>query len=290
MQKVGNTTDTADANGEWTNGNVAQGVPPTIINATILNTWQRELIGVVEGAGISLDPTDDNQVVKAINKTVGGGRLLNVKTFTVSGTYTPIQETKFVIVEAVGGGGGGGGCGSTSSTNAAVSGGGGSGSYVRAKLNRSEIAGSSISVIIGSGGAGGVGSSSGDNGSDTKFGSLLVASGGGGGTTSTNSSSAAFIAAGGPPGNDPSGGNIVTSKGSRGGLGLFFNTSAGAIGGDGAQSPLGGGGVGSGSSGATGTQGSGYGAGGGGNSRQPSSEAVNGYPGSSGVLIIYEYS
>lgn len=73
MQKVGNTTDTADANGEWTNGNVAQGVTPTIINATILNTWQRELIGVVEGAGLSLDPTDDNQVVKAINKKVNAG-------------------------------------------------------------------------------------------------------------------------------------------------------------------------------------------------------------------------
>ena len=33
MRKVGSTTDTADANGEYTNGNVANGISPTIINA-----------------------------------------------------------------------------------------------------------------------------------------------------------------------------------------------------------------------------------------------------------------
>ncbi|CAI1574891.1 Uncharacterised protein [Serratia proteamaculans] len=70
MRKVGSTTDTADANGEYTNGNVAQGVPPTIINAEMLNTFQRELIGIVEDAGIALDPTDDNQVVKSIKKII----------------------------------------------------------------------------------------------------------------------------------------------------------------------------------------------------------------------------
>ncbi|CAM7249157.1 Tail fiber-like repeat protein [Klebsiella pneumoniae] len=70
MRKVGSTTDTADANGEYTNGNVAQGVPPTIINAEMLNTFQRELIGVVEGAGMELDPVDDNQVVKGIGKII----------------------------------------------------------------------------------------------------------------------------------------------------------------------------------------------------------------------------
>ncbi|QJW57012.1 hypothetical protein HL670_03909 [Serratia plymuthica] len=70
MRKVGNTTDTADANGEYTNGNVAQGIPPTIINAEMLNTFQRELIGVVEGAGMILDPADDGQVIKALKKTI----------------------------------------------------------------------------------------------------------------------------------------------------------------------------------------------------------------------------
>lgn len=73
MRKVGSTTDTADANGEYTNGNVAQGIPPTIINAEMLNTFQRELIGVVEGADMELDPADDNQVVKAIKNIIAGG-------------------------------------------------------------------------------------------------------------------------------------------------------------------------------------------------------------------------
>ena len=66
MQKVGNTTDTADANGEYTNGNVAQGIPPTIINAEMLNTFQRELVNTVEGAGINLDAGDFGQLLKAI--------------------------------------------------------------------------------------------------------------------------------------------------------------------------------------------------------------------------------
>ncbi|EKZ5664205.1 tail fiber protein [Klebsiella aerogenes] len=70
MRKVGSTTDTADSNGEWTNGNVANGIPPTIINAEMLNTFQRELVAVVEGAGMELDPGDDGQVIKAIANIV----------------------------------------------------------------------------------------------------------------------------------------------------------------------------------------------------------------------------
>lgn len=36
MKKVVSTTDTANVNGEYTNGNVANGVSPTIINAEML--------------------------------------------------------------------------------------------------------------------------------------------------------------------------------------------------------------------------------------------------------------
>lgn len=69
MQKVGSVTETADQNSEFTNGNVAQGVQPTILESAIFNTWQREMCNVVEGSGISLDPKDDGQVLKAIKKT-----------------------------------------------------------------------------------------------------------------------------------------------------------------------------------------------------------------------------
>jgi hypothetical protein len=68
MRKVGSVTDTADANGEFTQGNVAQGVVPTILVAGIFNTWQRELIGVVEGSGRQLEPENDNQLKEVIGE------------------------------------------------------------------------------------------------------------------------------------------------------------------------------------------------------------------------------
>nr|WP_228740570.1 hypothetical protein [Klebsiella pneumoniae] len=70
MRKVGSTTDTADANGEYTNGNVANGISPTIINAEMLNTFQRELVNVVEGSGLTLDSGDDGQVFKSIGEII----------------------------------------------------------------------------------------------------------------------------------------------------------------------------------------------------------------------------
>ncbi|MER3009211.1 hypothetical protein ABTW51_09445 [Serratia nematodiphila] len=68
MQKVGSVTETADSNGEFTNGNVAQGIPPTILKAEIFNTWQREMVNIVTSSGMVLDPEDDAQIYKAIKK------------------------------------------------------------------------------------------------------------------------------------------------------------------------------------------------------------------------------
>ncbi|HHS9742996.1 TPA: phage tail protein [Raoultella ornithinolytica] len=286
MKKVGSTTDTADANGEYTNGNVANGVSPTIINAEMLNTFQRELVNAVEGSGIALNPNDDGQLLKAIKKTPG--LLLNIIRFTSSGTYTPTVGTRYVIVEAVGGGGGGGGCPDTSPSNASVSGGGGSGSYIRSKLSKAEL-GASVPIAVGIAGEGGVGGTPGGNGGDTTFGDLLIATGGRGGTTLNGSADSTFIAVGGAPGVNPTGQSIVSARGSRGGAGLYFNSSTGAVGGDGAASIFGGAGIGSGSSGTSGAAGSGFGSGGGGTTRQPSSVAVNGYAGAPGIVIIYEY-
>ncbi|WON78557.1 hypothetical protein OK023_07980 [Serratia sp. UGAL515B_01] len=68
MQKIGDVTNTADSNGEFTNGNVAQGVQPTILLAEIFNTWQRELVNIVTGSGNSLDPRDDTQLLSCLQK------------------------------------------------------------------------------------------------------------------------------------------------------------------------------------------------------------------------------
>lgn len=54
MQKIGNIPNTrADNNGEFTDGNVAGGVPPTILPAEWFNTIQRELISVLSAAQVS---------------------------------------------------------------------------------------------------------------------------------------------------------------------------------------------------------------------------------------------
>lgn len=73
MKKIGDVTSTADKNGEWTNGNVAAGIAPTILDAAWLNSVQREILGVIIAAGLQQDKDDDTQLSKAISKIISGG-------------------------------------------------------------------------------------------------------------------------------------------------------------------------------------------------------------------------
>jgi hypothetical protein len=66
MQKIGDITPTANAEGEYREGSAEAGVGPTLIKAGWLNTVQRELLNVVLGAGFAINPADDSQVFKAI--------------------------------------------------------------------------------------------------------------------------------------------------------------------------------------------------------------------------------
>lgn len=68
MQKVGTVTNTADDNGEFTDGHAAAGIKPTLLLAGWHNTIQRELAAIVEGAGEELDPNDDEQISKIIGQ------------------------------------------------------------------------------------------------------------------------------------------------------------------------------------------------------------------------------
>uniref|UniRef100_UPI001F603327 phage tail protein n=1 Tax=Photorhabdus tasmaniensis TaxID=1004159 RepID=UPI001F603327 len=70
MQKIGDITNTADKNGEFTNGNVAAGIAPTLLDAGWFNTVQRELINAVQGSGIKLDSKNDSQLFAAIKKLI----------------------------------------------------------------------------------------------------------------------------------------------------------------------------------------------------------------------------
>lgn len=66
MQKIGSLTDTADVNGEFTDGNGASAIESTLLPAAWFNTLQRELIAVIEAAGMEPDPADDNQLIAAL--------------------------------------------------------------------------------------------------------------------------------------------------------------------------------------------------------------------------------
>ncbi|APC16281.1 hypothetical protein BLL42_11285 [Pseudomonas frederiksbergensis] len=71
MQKIGDSTNTANAAGEYTEGSPGAGVSPTLIKAGWLNAIQRELVNLVNGAGIPLNPADDLQVFKAVKALAG---------------------------------------------------------------------------------------------------------------------------------------------------------------------------------------------------------------------------
>ncbi|HCM7542606.1 glycine-rich domain-containing protein [Klebsiella quasipneumoniae] len=178
MRKVGSTTDTADANGEYTNGNVANGISPTIINAEMLNTFQRELVNVVEGSGLTLDPANDSQVLEAIKIIASGGRLINVKALTSSSVYVKPDSVKFVIADLIGGGGAGGSPAQNGVGFTSGSGGGNSGCHARVLIDMREV--DTVDFTIGEGGIA-VAGNNGGTGGVTSFGDFASVFGGNGG-------------------------------------------------------------------------------------------------------------
>lgn len=70
MQKIGDSTSTANANSEFTEGSPAGGVPSTLLKAQWLNTIQRELSGLVTGSGVALNPADDGQVLASVKRLI----------------------------------------------------------------------------------------------------------------------------------------------------------------------------------------------------------------------------
>jgi hypothetical protein len=79
MQKIGDVTNTADNNGEFTNGNVAAGVAPTLLEAEWFNSVQREIINVLLKAGMKPDKMNDAQLSAAIGRLVSDDALEKAK-------------------------------------------------------------------------------------------------------------------------------------------------------------------------------------------------------------------
>ncbi|MGJ7374840.1 hypothetical protein ABM077_07030, partial [Morganella morganii] len=102
MKKIGDVTSTADKNGEWTNGNVAAGIAPTILEAGWLNSVQREILGVIIAAGLPQDKNDDTQLSKAIKKIISGGNYATEEDLKKYGTVAKLaMRQPFVLFKGL---------------------------------------------------------------------------------------------------------------------------------------------------------------------------------------------
>ncbi len=239
------------------------------------------LTAVINGDGVNI--TQDANLLGV------PGRLLNIQTFTSSGTYTPTAGTTSVIVEVQAGGGGGGGAGYTTSSNVSLGSGGGGGGYAKTKLTVAAATGATVTV--GSGGAGGsIAPTSGTAGGNSSFGALCVTVGGAGGfgqAQATPPFTATGVVGGSVSTPTP---NILSIPGNPSTPGLAVSTGSN-IGGNGGSSVLGSGGLGAGNNNVPGNAGRGYGGGGGaGVSQNSPSAGQAGSAGSAGVVVVWEYA
>ena len=76
MKKIGDITNTADKNGEFTDGNVAAGTPPTQLMGAWFNSVQREILNVLVKAGIPQSAAKEDQLTVAIEKLIGSASYL----------------------------------------------------------------------------------------------------------------------------------------------------------------------------------------------------------------------
>lgn len=213
------------------------------------------------------------------------GRLVNIRSFLTTGTYTysPIAGIVFIIVTVVGGGGAGGG--TPSSFTYSVGSGGASGSVGKSLL-RTGFSG--VAVVVGGGGIPAL-SNWGGTGGTSSFGSLLSAPGGVGGENWTTNTPTANAGQG-LPGAVAVGGNIFNAAGQPGTCGVILDT--GPMSGQGGSSILGGGGGPNTAYGA-GNQATAPGAGGGGSAVATTAFAPGPYAGGAGAqgaVIIEEYA
>ncbi|MCA8016148.1 hypothetical protein [Burkholderia vietnamiensis] len=82
MQRI-NTPD-----GNWHAGDPSQGIKGTVVTMPYMQTVQEELAAVPESVGIPLDPADNKQIVKAIQKMVADAGT----NYQPKLGYTPVQQ------------------------------------------------------------------------------------------------------------------------------------------------------------------------------------------------------
>lgn len=254
------------------------------------------------GAPLAPTPSQaDNSTKIATTAFVAGaitanpGRLINVRTFTASGTYTPTSGTKKIRVRLVGGGGGGGGAaGNTKANWVSLGKGGSAGTYGESTIiDATSI--TTVSVTVGNGGGGGFAGSAGSAGGSSSFGAYIVAPGGAAGVAGGSNSvtTPVFIADGSPTGNC-TGTSVLVNIPGGGYLGQVVSsgtTGYGMKGSAGGNSFIG---IGGGASqvNTVARDGSGYGSGGAGGvaAQVVSTNVATGGSGATGIVIVEEYA
>ena len=225
--------------------------------------------------------------VGVLNQSFSGA-LLNVQTFSASGTYTPTPGAQSAIVVGGGAGGQGGGTGATSSNTVSAGSGGGSGTIGAIYIARGSL--TSQTVTVGAAGSGGAAGAAGNNGGTSTFGSLLTCPGGIGGNVGN--------VAGGSSGNGNVGAASPALPAAPTGTGLIYSNQGqtgtpgfdllNPLGGSGGSSPFGSGGVGS--TAGQGSAGAGNCSGGAGASRGNSQAAAAGFSGTNGFFLVVEFA
>ncbi|NNN24396.1 gp53-like domain-containing protein [Pseudomonas nitroreducens] len=102
MQKISDSTSSANAEGEFTEGSAAAGVPATLITAAWLNGIQRELLAILTKAGLSPDANDFAQLPKAIAQLVkqSGQTAAAVFDVTTSQTLTAAHVGSLIVARS----------------------------------------------------------------------------------------------------------------------------------------------------------------------------------------------
>lgn len=214
----------------------------------------------------------------------GTGRLINIQTFTTSGTYTPTPGTNSIVVTVQGGGGAGSGVAATGTNQVSIGSGGSAGAMGKGRYT-SGFAGAV--VTIGAGGTPGAAGATGTAGGTSSFGALLTAPGGIAGTQA-GPSVPPFFSTGTSFSGPSSGGNIINTAGA-GALPAQAPSTTSVIGSPGSASFFGAGGSvpGVGSNGIAAPT---RGAGGSGTAQTVSAGALTGGAGAGGIIVVEEYA
>lgn len=242
---------------------------------------------LMECAGGAQQVPPATQPLHAMQLGQATGRLLKRTVFTSSATFTALATTNSIRAIVVGGGGAGGGAQATSSGQLAVGSGGASGAYTEIGASTGFAGG--IAVTVGAGGAAASGANGG-NGGQSSLGTLATAPGGGGGpqglVTATGfnfaqSSTPAIPGVVGAVTYSLTLGGTATAGGAALNGAVMSGSGAGGYLGQGGSTPTVSG---------LGVNATGYGAGGSGAASGASVAARVGGAGSSGLVIIEEYT